>query len=62
MWEYIKEQYVYCKLEQKHCSIWYDVYIRRWRWTTVQLTENGIVTKQGVAPTASNAIKQGRDS
>jgi hypothetical protein len=62
MWQYIKEQYVYCKSGQKHCSIWYDVYIRHWRWTTVQLTEDGIVTKQGVALTASNAIKQGEES
>lgn len=57
MWEYMRNQCLYAKINDKHCSVWYDVYIHEWRWTTVALTVNrGIVMRKGKCPTASSAM------
>lgn len=57
MWEYTKDKYIYAKIEEKHCSVWYDAYIQAWRWTVVALTvKKGIMMQKGKCPTASLAI------
>lgn len=58
MWDYVGERYIYRKVNNKHCSVWYDVYIKCWRWSVVVFDSNGAHTKQGKSRTASMAIQQ----
>ena len=57
MWEFIGERYIYRKVNKKHCSVWYDVYIHRWRWSVVEFADLGVKIQQGDAFTASMAMK-----
>ena len=58
MWDSVGERYIYRKVNNKHCSVWYDVYIKCWRWSVVVFNGNGALTKQGKCRTASMAIQQ----
>jgi|NOAtaT_7_FD_contig_21_3876508_length_1524_multi_5_in_0_out_0_3 hypothetical protein len=57
MWEYIGEKYIYQKLNNKHCSVWYDVYIKHWRWSVIVFDIHGIHMEQGICRTASKAMQ-----
>jgi hypothetical protein len=58
MWDYISEMYIYQKNGNKHCSVWYDVYIHCWRWSTVEFVQHHMHIQHGVAFTASKAMEQ----
>jgi hypothetical protein len=57
MWEYIDCHKLYAKLNNKHCSIWYDSYIHEWRWILLEFTvDSGIVSVTGVNKSLSAAM------
>jgi hypothetical protein len=57
MWNYVGERYLYCKMNNKHCSVWYDVYIKCWRWSVVIFNSHGMNMEQGTCNTASMAMQ-----
>jgi hypothetical protein len=57
MWEYVSHKKIYLMLHNKHCSIWYDVYIQRWRWAIVFLDAIvGVRMYFGISNTLSSAM------
>jgi hypothetical protein len=56
MWEYVENCYIYAKIYDRHCSVWYDADIQKWRWTTIALTVNGIKMQMGDALSASSCM------
>jgi hypothetical protein len=58
MWEWMSERYIYRKFNHKHCSVWYDVYIHRWRWSVVEFIGDEISIHQGSSGTASLAMTE----
>lgn len=56
MWEYVENCYIYAKIYDRHCSVWYDADIQKWRWTTVALTVSGIKMQMGETVSASSGM------
>jgi hypothetical protein len=57
MWELVSKQKIYYMINNKHCSICYDVYIQGWLCVIVDFNNpNGIGMYSGISKTLSNAM------